>query len=336
MTAATSSRGISPRPTAQFRGHANSPGTRIVGESAGADDRVIQAACHQILVGLGLRLEVRPHTPRRGVRPIRPDRADHHVTVHADRQGSVDELHGTTQVDGPLPSRTAARARAGGEHQHVGGLDVLGKARVGIQVAEYRHRAERLEVGGLPRLADQATGAVTLRGQQPQQAQGDLSVPTGHQDVHGWSLRVGLWAGVGWQRAGLGRWAPAWAASSGGAAQRAVADEELQIVGGVAMGGQGEDLVGAAKWAGTPSDGRSCRQAVRRPPDWAGSELRFRSGFPLPNAPEPSRPVAVSGGSWTDAARSATLTCSGRLRRSWPTGSGTGIYAGPVTSGGVP
>jgi hypothetical protein len=31
---------------------------------------------------------------------------------------------------------------------------------------------------------------VTLRGQQPQQAQGDLSVPTGHQDVHGWSLRV--------------------------------------------------------------------------------------------------------------------------------------------------
>jgi hypothetical protein len=31
---------------------------------------------------------------------------------------------------------------------------------------------------------------VTLRGQQPQQALGDLSVPTGDQDVHGSSLRV--------------------------------------------------------------------------------------------------------------------------------------------------
>jgi NADH dehydrogenase FAD-containing subunit len=51
---------------------------------------------------------------------------------------------------------------------------------------------------------------VTFRGQQPQQAQGDLSMPTGHQDVHGVSLRVGpipsrprivLWtAGVGASR----------------------------------------------------------------------------------------------------------------------------------------
>ena len=128
--------------------------------------------------------------PDAAVRPIRPDRADHHVPAHADGQGGVGELHGATQVDGPLAFRTAARARAGGEDHHVGALDVPGKARVGLQVAEDRHRAERLEVGGLLGLADQATGAVTLRGQQPQQTQGDLSMPTDHQDVHGWSLRV--------------------------------------------------------------------------------------------------------------------------------------------------
>jgi hypothetical protein len=56
---------------------------------------------------------------------------------------------------------------------------VFGKVGVGLQVAEDRHRAARLQVGGLPRVADQATGAVPLRRQQPQQAQGDLSVPTG-------------------------------------------------------------------------------------------------------------------------------------------------------------
>ena len=55
--------------------------TRVVGEAAGTHDRVVEPALHEVLVGLGLGLLVGAHLVRPRLRPVRADRADHHVAA---------------------------------------------------------------------------------------------------------------------------------------------------------------------------------------------------------------------------------------------------------------
>ena len=72
-------RGGSPRARGPCPPHP--PRSRIVGEPARADDRVVEPALHQALVGPRLRLVVRAHRVGPLLRPARADRADHDVAA---------------------------------------------------------------------------------------------------------------------------------------------------------------------------------------------------------------------------------------------------------------
>ena len=108
------------------------------------------------------------------------DRTHNHVTLYA----GPHELHRAAEIDGLLALRPAARARAGSEDHGVRALHERRDVVLGLEVADHRLGAGRLEVGGMLRVANQPPAAVAARGEQPQEPQADLPVPTGHDDVH--------------------------------------------------------------------------------------------------------------------------------------------------------
>src|SRR4029450_4213665 len=73
------------------------------------------------------------------------------------------------------------------EDHRVRALDVRVEGLVVLQVTQHRYRAGRLEVGGLLELADQTAGVVALLGQDLEEAERDLAVAAGDEDVHGLS-----------------------------------------------------------------------------------------------------------------------------------------------------
>ena len=98
----------------------------------------------------------------------------------------VDQLHRAAVVDCALSGRAAAGTGAGSEDDRVAAGDA-GRDRVWVEVLEvraHRHRAHRLEVGGVVEVSDQPEAAVAALGEQPEQAQGDLPVPAGNRYVH--------------------------------------------------------------------------------------------------------------------------------------------------------
>jgi hypothetical protein len=66
---------------------------------------------------------------------VRAHGGDHHVAGDAEVACGLDQLHRGAEVDGLLALRPAARAGAGGEHDRLGGADVLVRV-VGLEVAE--------------------------------------------------------------------------------------------------------------------------------------------------------------------------------------------------------
>ena len=112
----------------------------------------------------------------------------------------LDALQRAAEVDRLLALRPAPGSRAGGEDDRVGAADVRPDV-IGLEVAEHGMGPVGLEVGDVVRVADQpACGVATLR-EQSQEATGDLSVPSGDEDVHSPRLLA--------DSCGAGRWARA-------------------------------------------------------------------------------------------------------------------------------
>ena len=80
---------------------------------------------------------------------------------------------------GPLPG-----PGAGGEHHRVGALHVGAQVLLGLHVAHHGLGADRLEVGAVVGVADQAAGPVAARREHPLEVKGDLPVASGDDDVH--------------------------------------------------------------------------------------------------------------------------------------------------------
>ena len=80
---------------------------------------------------------------------------------------------------GPLPGPAPAANTIA-----CGGADVRARV-VGLEVAEDRLRAHRLEVGGVVGVADEAAAAVAVVGEQLEEAERDLAVSAGDEDFHG-------------------------------------------------------------------------------------------------------------------------------------------------------
>ncbi len=96
----------------------------------------------------------------------------------------VNELDRAAVVDRPLPRRSAARARAGGEDDRVRPRDRV----VDLDVLDVEHDrlgADLLEVRGLLGLADDPPRAVAALGEDLLEPQRDLPVATDDDDVHG-------------------------------------------------------------------------------------------------------------------------------------------------------
>jgi hypothetical protein len=53
-----------------------------------------------------------------------------------------------------------------------------------LEVAQHRHRAIRLEVGGVVGIADQAAAVVAVLGEEAEEVAGDLAVTAGDEDIH--------------------------------------------------------------------------------------------------------------------------------------------------------
>ena len=53
-----------------------------------------------------------------------------------------------------------------------------------LEVAEHRHRAVGLEIGGVVGIADQAAAVVAVLGEEAEEMAGDLAVPAGDEDIH--------------------------------------------------------------------------------------------------------------------------------------------------------
>ena len=107
------------------------------------------------------------------------------ITKRATPAASAASTHltGAAEVDGALALSARAGPRAGGEDDRVGAADVRLHL-VALQVAEHRHAAVGLDVGGMVRIADQAARRVTVARQQADQAAGDLPMTAGDEDVH--------------------------------------------------------------------------------------------------------------------------------------------------------
>ena len=188
-TAATSSRGISPR--SPFSAERDAPVGGLVGQPAGADDRVVEPAGPQVVVGLALGAQVDGERVVAGSVGVRPHAADHHVAVGAGGLGGVDQLHRAAVVHRHLALRPASRAGAGREHDRFGVPDRGGDLLVGgvLEVADDGLGAGRLDVTGVVGIADQRADFVPALGEQAGECQGDLAVTSGDGDAHRPSVR---------------------------------------------------------------------------------------------------------------------------------------------------
>src|SRR5436309_1253280 len=74
------------------------PGSRIVGEPAGADDGVVEAARGQLAVRAGLGFAVGPRLLRPALGVAGTDRRDHHVAPDAVELRRLDQLHGAAVI----------------------------------------------------------------------------------------------------------------------------------------------------------------------------------------------------------------------------------------------
>jgi hypothetical protein len=83
----------------------------------------------------------------------------------------------------------AARPGAGREHGGVGALHHLGEVVVRLQVADDRLAAGRLDVRGVVGVADQRPGPMARPRQQALEAERDLAVTSGDDDVHTVTVR---------------------------------------------------------------------------------------------------------------------------------------------------
>ena len=163
--------------------------SRVVGQPARPDDREVQAGVHQRRVGVALGLEVDGEDVvvalGRG-RVGGPHRADHHVARDAGLLGRVHQLDRAVAVERALALGAGVRARAGGEHDRVGALD-LRRERVGVlglEVGDHGLGAGGAHVGLVVGVADEGAHAVAPFGETAGQEQCDLPVAAGDDDVH--------------------------------------------------------------------------------------------------------------------------------------------------------
>ena len=124
-----------------------------------------------------------------GGRVVGAHRADDHVARDPVRLRGVDQLHRAAEIDRLLALGAAPGTGARGEHDRVGARDRAGDVGVfGLEVAQHRLGADRLEVGGVIGVADQPPRAIAALGEQPQQAASDLPVAPGDGYIHGPSI----------------------------------------------------------------------------------------------------------------------------------------------------
>ena len=158
----------------------------LVGQHAGPDDRVLEAAGLQRGVGLSLGAEVDGEGVVTLVVRVGAHRADDHVARDPVGLGGLDQLDRAAVVHRLLALGPAARARAGGEDHRIHSADrlrdLLPAGR--LEVADDRLATRLSHVVGVIGVADQRDDLVAVLAQQPRQVQRDLPVASGDGDSH--------------------------------------------------------------------------------------------------------------------------------------------------------
>ena len=195
-TSATSPRGTVP--PSGVRSEVHQPQARRVQQPARPDDRPVQVARPQVVLGLRLRVQVR-HPGR-----VRPGAAGHRRRSTRPARTAAPRPARQRRPTAPsrrihrvLPLGRAAPAGAGREHHRVGAADHLGQRLGGgaLQVEDHRFGPGRHQIVGAVGAPQQPLHRVTVRAQARLQQQSDLSMAARNHDLrHASSLPTrGAW-----------------------------------------------------------------------------------------------------------------------------------------------
>ena len=177
------------------------PRPRIVDEMTRPNDRPVQRGPRpDVVVRSAFRAQVR-HENRIACLVRRLDigshRRDHHVAADLRGLGGIREQDRCVAVDRLLARRSAARARARGEHHRVGSRqmsrDIVDRGV--LEIDDHRFGTRCFEVRGVRRVSDEARDRVAALREQPFEDQGDLAVSTGDDDAHAAMLRTAILCG---------------------------------------------------------------------------------------------------------------------------------------------
>lgn len=169
-------------------GEGDPPGGRVVGEPAGSQDRPVEVAAGQVVLGglLGAQVRREHLVGAGGWFAFHSHRGQQQVAADVGALRGVGEQDGACPVDGVLAGGAAAGAGAGGEEDGVGALEVGGEL-VGADVFEVGHDglgAGGTQGGGVVGVADQPDGGVAASGEFAVGQLGDLAVSSGDDDAH--------------------------------------------------------------------------------------------------------------------------------------------------------
>ena len=133
---------------------------------AGPDDRVVEPAGGDGLVGLALRAEVDVEDLVALVRRVGAHRADDHVAPRPGELRGLDHQDRAVAIERELALGAAPGAGAGGEDDRLGAGDAVGDVggAVALEVADDGLGAGDREIAGLAGVADQAEHAVAAFG----------------------------------------------------------------------------------------------------------------------------------------------------------------------------